>query len=148
MVSPSSTHEPPAETNRGGEALHRAWDLALFEGDAAALTAMYAPDAVLESPLVSYLMEVDRPLHGHDEIRPYFERVAASKPPPVRRHSRIRHRTEGGKLIWEYPRETPVGEQLDSVEVMELDANGLIKNHRVYWGWFAIGLLLRGEPHA
>jgi hypothetical protein len=124
------------------------WDLALFEGDAAALTAMYAPDAVLESPLVLHLMELERPLSGRDEIREFFDKVIASKP-PIRRQHRTRYSTDGTKrFLWEYPRETPAGEQLDAVEVMELDAEGLIKSHRVYWGWFGVRLLVRGERQA
>ena len=40
----------------------------------------------------------------------------------------------GRQLVWEYPRETPQGDQVDLVEVMDI-ANGLIAHHRVYWGW-------------
>jgi hypothetical protein len=132
-------HGPLAETNRG-EVVHRAWDLALFEGDAAALTALYAPDALLESPLALYLMELDRPLSGHAEIHAFFDKLVERKP-LLGRHHRVRYATEGKKFLWEYPRETPAGEQMDAVEVIELDPEGLIKNHRVYWGWFAIHLL-------
>jgi hypothetical protein len=35
--------------------------------------------------------------------------------------------------MWEYPRDTPDGEQMAFVEVMELKG-GLIQHHRVYWG--------------
>ena len=47
--------------------------------------------------------------------------------------------------MWEYPREAPDGEQLDFVEVMEIDEGGLIRRHRVYWGWFGLSVLERGE---
>jgi hypothetical protein len=43
-------------------------------------------------------------------------------------------------LTWEYPRASPEGEQMDLVEVMEIE-NGLIKRHRVYWGWYALNML-------
>jgi hypothetical protein len=42
--------------------------------------------------------------------------------------------TDGTTLILEYPRSTSDGEQMDFVEVMEV-ADGLIRAHRVYWGW-------------
>lgn len=38
------------------------------------------------------------------------------------------------QVIWEYPRETPQGDQTDLVEVMDI-ANGRIARHRVYWDW-------------
>ena len=43
--------------------------------------------------------------------------------------------------MWEYPRETPEGDQMDFVEVMELNDEGLIQHHRVYWGWRGFGVL-------
>jgi hypothetical protein len=48
------------------------------------------------------------------------------------------------RLTWEYPRETPDGEQMDIVEVMDID-DGLILRHRVYWGWFSVNLLKQGQ---
>jgi hypothetical protein len=47
--------------------------------------------------------------------------------------------------IWEYPRQTPDGEQVDLVEVMEL-AGRRIGHHRIYWGWYAAPLMHRGQP--
>jgi steroid delta-isomerase len=41
---------------------------------------------------------------------------------------------DGKMLIWEYPRQTPDGDQLDLVEVIELDGP-LIAYYRIYWGW-------------
>jgi steroid delta-isomerase len=40
----------------------------------------------------------------------------------------------GATLIWEYPRVTPEGDQVEIVEVMET-ADSLIQHHRIYWGW-------------
>jgi hypothetical protein len=31
-----------------------------------------------------------------------------------------------------------MGEQMDLVEVMELNDEGLIQHHKVYWGWFGL----------
>jgi hypothetical protein len=46
--------------------------------------------------------------------------------------------------MWEYPRATPDGDQMDFTEVMELE-NGLIRRHRVYWGWFGVRTLTTGS---
>ena len=123
-----------------------AWDDALSRNDAAALTALYAADAVIESPLVPHLMGVERPLRGTDELRAFFDKVAAKKP-GVRRYHRTGCLTDGKKLMWEYPRESPNGDQMDFVEVMELNDAGRIQRHRVYWGWFGFGVLKRDEYH-
>jgi len=48
--------------------------------------------------------------------------------------------TDGRTLMWEYPRVTPDGTQVDLVEVMELE-DGLIRRHRVYWGWYGLRTL-------
>lgn len=40
----------------------------------------------------------------------------------------------GQLLMWEYPRKTPRGPQVDLVESMDIE-DGLITHHRVYWGW-------------
>ena len=49
--------------------------------------------------------------------------------------------SNGRQLTWEYPRETPDGDQVDLVEVMDI-ANGLIASHRVYWGWVGFKTLV------
>jgi hypothetical protein len=43
--------------------------------------------------------------------------------------------------VWEYPRETPEGDQVDILEVMEI-RDGLIAAHRIYWGWVGTDLLI------
>ena len=65
--------------------------------------------------------------------------------PPLRRRYRTGFFSDGARLMWEYPREAPDGEQMDFVEVMEIDEGGLIRRHRVYWGWFGLSVLERGE---
>jgi len=52
--------------------------------------------------------------------------------------------TDGSRVVWEYPRQTPDGDQMDIVEVMEI-RDGLIAHHRVYWGWVSVGMLTSGE---
>ncbi|MCW2558410.1 MAG: hypothetical protein JWP55_2374 [Mycobacterium sp.] len=38
------------------------------------------------------------------------------------------------------------GEQMDFVEVMEIE-DGLIRAHRVYWGWRGVPILANDEYH-
>jgi len=110
-----------------------------------ALLDLYAHDAVLESPLVSHLCGKETGIcSGHEELRPFFEMLRERKP-PVRQHYRTNYFTDGKTMIWEYPRETPKGEQMDFVEAMEINDDGLIQRHNVYWGWFGVGVLQRDE---
>jgi hypothetical protein len=129
------------------ERIYFAWDEALSRNDAKALLALYAPDAVFESPLVPHLLGTEHGvLHGHHELRPLFEKLAERKP-PVRQYHRTGYLTDGKRLIWEYPRQAPNGDQMDFVEAMELNDHGLIQRHCVYWGWFGVGVLQRDEYH-
>lgn len=47
--------------------------------------------------------------------------------------------------MFEYPRLSPEGEQMDFVEVMELNDDGLIQYHKVYWGWRGFAVLEKNE---
>jgi len=85
-------------------------------------------------------------LQGREEICLFAARVFEGQPPPRRRYKK-KHFTDGEILMWEYPRTTPQDDQMDFVEVMEL-RDGLIQHHRVYWGWFGVNILNRGEHHA
>lgn len=72
----------------------------------------------IESPLIPHLMGSERGIcRGHDEMRPFFEAVAREKP-QIRRYYRTGYFSDGKKLMWEYPRISPDGEQMDFVEVM------------------------------
>ena len=129
------------------ERIYVAWDDALSRNDAAALLALYGPDAVFESPLVPHLLGGDSGvLRGHNELKPLFDKLADRKP-PIRRYYRTGYLTDGKRLIWEYPRATPDGEQMDFVEAMELNRDGLIQRHCVYWGWRGVRVLQRDEYH-
>ena len=77
-------------------------------------------------------------------MRLLFEALRG-RTPPFRRHYRTGYFSDGKKLIWEYPRETPHGEQMDFVEAMEINNQGLIQRHNVYWGWFGVRVLQRDE---
>jgi len=49
------------------ERIYFAWDDALSGNDAAALLALYAPDAVFESPLVPHLLGTESAVLQRDE---------------------------------------------------------------------------------
>jgi hypothetical protein len=77
------------------ERIYQEWDAALSRSDVEELLALYAADAVLESPLVSYLMNKEVGIcRGHDELRPLFEMLRERKP-PVRQHYRSGYFTNG-----------------------------------------------------
>lgn len=127
--------------------IHRQWHECAKSRDAEGLLALYAEEAVLESPLVQAIFDGrdSGVLRGRREIRPFFEEGARRRPNAlVRWHRTEKWLTDGERLlIWEYPRQTPDGDQVDLVEVMEI-ADGLIEHHRIYWGWFGTALLTRG----
>ena len=70
--------------------------------------------------------------------------VRGYAPGPGRRRFRAGYLADGTRLTWEYPRESPDGDQLDLVEVMEV-RNRLIQHHRVHRRWYAVGLLRAGR---
>lgn len=125
------------------ERIYREWHEAFCGNDVAALVRLYAPDATIESPSMPYLMErAEGICRGTQEIREYYTRVMRHKPKqPFFRTPLL---AEGSRLMWEYPRETPTGEQMEFVEVMDL-AGGVIARHRIYWGWGAMEQLARAQ---
>jgi SnoaL-like domain len=131
---------PDAVSVGAAERIYRAWDEALGRKDLDAAMALYAADMRLESPLVRHLTGgpvgiVD----GRDRLRAFVETVFA-RTPPLRQRYRTGFFTDGCTVMWEYPRMTPDGEQMDIVEVMEI-GDGLIRRHCVYWGWFGVKVL-------
>jgi SnoaL-like protein len=119
------------------------WEAALGAHDADGLVATYAEDAVLESPLVLHVTGNKGQLRGHRELRPFFENIV-KRTPTLRGFHRGVYFADGGRAIWEYPRDCPNGEQMDFVEVMEIE-NALIQRHRVYWGWRGVDLIMKDE---
>lgn len=129
------------------ERMYFEWDKALSENDANALLQLYAPDCLFESPLVPHLLNTERGIcKGQEELRPLFDLLAVRKP-PVRQYHRTGYLTDGRRLIWEYPRAGSNGDQMDFVEAMDLNEQGLIQRHCVYWGWYGFGVLQRNEYH-
>jgi hypothetical protein len=131
---------------RSVEQIYQLWDEALGARDIEAAAALYAEDTRLESPLVRHLTGSERGvIEGRDRLRDFL-RVVFDRTPPSRRHFRGGFFTDGRRLIWEYPRETPDGDQMDFVESMEIE-NGLIRRHCVYWGWFGVKVLEQDSYH-
>jgi hypothetical protein len=122
------------------EKIHLEWDEALANNDVERLLKLYAYDAIIESPLISHLLNQHSGIcRGHDELRPILALVAERKP-IIRKYHKNKCFTDGKTIMWEYPRLTPSGEQMDFVEVMEIK-DALIQHHRVYWGWFGFNVI-------
>jgi hypothetical protein len=132
-------------TNRHDiEQIYRAWDDALGKRDLEASLSLYADDASIESPLVAHLLKQrDGIVRGKAELRSFIARVFETNPPQRKRFKQGLF-TDGRVLTWEYPRASPDGDQMDLVEIMEIE-NGLIRRHRVYWGWYALNVLRDGN---
>jgi predicted SnoaL-like aldol condensation-catalyzing enzyme len=122
------------------ERIYRLWDDALGKKDLEASLSLYADDASIESPLVQHLMKSkEGVVQGKERLREFIARVFQTNP-PQRKRFKQGFFTDGRVLTWEYPRSSPDGDQMELVEVMEIE-NGLIRRHRVYWGWYALNVL-------
>jgi ketosteroid isomerase-like protein len=138
--SHAGKHAADDAATRATERIYKLWDAALGDKDVEAALALYAPDVVLESPLVRHLTDsAEGVVRGRDNLRD-FVRTVFARTPRTRRRYRTGFFTDGRTMMWEYPRETPDGDQMDFVEVMQIE-NGLIQRHRVYWGWFGVKTL-------
>ena len=125
------------------ERIYRLWDEALGKRDLEASLSLYAEDASIESPLVSHLLGTSEGIvRGRDALRAFITKVFQTNP-PQRRRFKQGFFSDGRVVTWEYPRTTPDGDQMDLVEVMEIE-HGLIKRHRVYWGWYALKVQMLG----
>jgi len=128
------------EFKSAGERVYVLWDKYARTRDVDGLLSLYADNAVLESPLIPAILDVDSGiLRGRSELRHFFEEGGRRRPNELVRWYREPGRFffDGRMLVWEYPRTAPDGDQIELVEVMEL-SNGLIQHHRVYWGWLGV----------
>ncbi|QBR83815.1 nuclear transport factor 2 family protein [Legionella israelensis] len=134
------------ELKQQAENIYKAWDKALANNDIESLLELYSDDAIIESPLIPHLLETDSGiLRGKSELRLLIEKVAERKP-FIRKHYKQNFFTDGKTLIFEYPRQTPDGEQMDFMEVMEIK-EGKIQYHRVYWGWRGFQIIKENLYH-
>lgn len=136
----------PTTTDEDFERIYYAWDEALAHHRLEEMLSLYAPDAVLESPLIPHVLDTDEGVcRGHGEIRALLEKVFERKP-PLRKYYREGFMTDGRTMMFEYPRVAPQGEQMDFIEVMDV-ADGLIQYHRVYWGWRGVKVMTDDAYH-
>lgn len=126
--------------------IYEAWHECAKTRDTEGLLALYADDAVLESPLIPAILDTESGvLRGQEELRRFFAEGARRRPNDLVHWQRTgTYLCDGRTLFWEYPRETADGEQVDIAEVMEI-AGGKIARHRIYWGWFGFGMLQRSR---
>jgi ketosteroid isomerase-like protein len=125
--------------------VHDEWDRRTRAHDITGLLDLYTTDAILESPLVPRIMDTTcGVLVGQRQLREFFERGTRGRPNELVRFYRTgQFLFQHARLVWEYPRQTPDGDQVDITEVMDL-IGPRIRHHRIYWGWFGTPLL---EPH-
>jgi len=117
--------------------IYEQWHESVKSRNLDALMALYSAEAILESPLILATLPENRSgiLTGKTAISTFF--AAGLRAPPTDLGRWYRTGTffcNGTQLTWEYPRQTPDGDQVDLVEMMDI-ADGLIVHHRVYWGW-------------
>lgn len=123
--------------------IHALWHEYAKSRDTAGLISLYADDAVFESPLVPVIMNTGSGiLRGREEILAFLEEGTRRRPNGLVRWYRTgQYLVAGDTLVWEYPRQTPEGDQVDILELMQI-RDGLILHHRIYWGWFGTQMLL------
>jgi len=115
------TNNPKSRAD--AEHIHNAGNAALAARDTKALVALYADDAEIESPLVSYLLVTSKGIfRRRNAIREFIPLVFKHQPDERRTHRNAVF-TDGRVLMCEYPRETPDGDQVDFTEVMGLETD-------------------------
>jgi steroid Delta-isomerase len=132
--------------NTEAEILHiyERWHETVVGRDLDGLMALYAEDAILETPLILVALPdaTEGILKGRTAIKPFFAAGFRKLGSGLGRWYRTgTFFSDGQQLTWEYPRATPQGDQVDLVEVMDI-ADGRIAHHRVYWGWVGFKTLV------
>jgi hypothetical protein len=114
------------------------WDKYVRERDLDRVLTLYADDATIESPLVTAFFGSDSGiLRGKPAVARLISEALRRRPDEVRFY-RDGFQWNGKTLFWEYPTQIPNDQhQIDLVEVMDLE-DGLIKRHRIYWGWYGV----------
>jgi predicted SnoaL-like aldol condensation-catalyzing enzyme len=124
-------------SQQDAERIYRLWDDALGRKDLEASLSLYADDASIESPLVRHLLNTSEGIvQGKEHLRRFIAKVFHTNP-AQRKRFKQGFFSDGRVVTWEYPRVSPEGDQMDLVEIMEIEG-GLIRRHRVYWGWYAL----------
>jgi len=121
------------------------WNEGFNTRDLERVMALYAENAVIETPavLANYPDATDGILRGRERIRELFAKNLAALATTFQGLYRpVQFLSDGKYLTWEYPRATPSGSQVDLFESMDIE-NGFIIYHRVYWGWSGFQRLLK-----
>ena len=131
--------------------IYEQWHESVKGRDLEALMALYAEEAILEGPLILATLPENQSgiLTGKTAITSFFAAILRAPPGDLGRWYRTgTFFCKGSQLTWEYPRQTPDGDQVDLVEMMDI-TDGLISHHRVYWGWVGFRSLhaLLAKPH-
>src|SRR5690349_9063367 len=103
--------------------IYEQWHEYAKSRDVERLLDLYADDAVLESPLVPAILDDLRTglLRGRDQSCRFLVEGTKRRPTHLVRWYRTgKCLTDGTTLVWEYPRETPDGDQVDILEFMEV----------------------------
>ena len=113
-----------------------------------ALISLYADDAQFESPLVPVIMQQDSgTLHGREAILAFLQEGTRRRPNELVRWYRTgQYFVAGDTLVWEYPRHTSEGNQVDILELMQIQ-NGKIQAHCIYLGWFGTQMLIQSAAN-
>ena len=122
--------------------IYEQWHECAKNGNVEGLLNLYTPDAILETPLTMAILDDAKSgtIHGA-QMRRFFEEGTRRRPNELVRWYRDgTFFWNGHSLVWEYPRQTPQGDQVDILEVMDI-SEGKIIHHRIYWGWFGFELL-------
>lgn len=116
--------------------IYEQWHQFARARDVEKLISLYADDATFESPLVPAILDrLDGVLYGKKDIQFFLQEGTKRRPNELVKWFRTgEYLTNGKLLMWEYPRQTDNGEQIDILELMEIE-QGLIRHHRIYWGW-------------
>ena len=130
------------------ERLYTQWHEYARTRNTEALISLYADDAQFESPLVPVIMQQDSGvLRGRAEILAFLQEGTCRRPNELVRWYRTgQYFVAGDTLVWEYPRHTPEGNQVDILELMQIQ-NGKIQAHRIYWGWFGTQMLIQSAAN-
>lgn len=133
------------EYKSDGERIYHLWDKYAREVNVDGLLSLYTPNAILETPVITAIFDTDKGfVQGRNALRAFFKEAGRRRPNALVRWHRKPHQFlyDGSRLVWEYPREAPDGNQIELVEFMDL-SDGLIEHHRIYWGWFGIQQLVK-----
>jgi steroid Delta-isomerase len=122
------------------------WNEGFHTKDLDRVMALYAEDAVIETPavLANYPDAPDGILRSREKIRALFAKNLQVLSTTFQGLYRpVQFFSDGKYLTWEYPCATPSGgAQVDLFESMDIE-NGLIAYHRVYWGWSGFQKLMK-----